>query len=151
MARIVRAPPPESAAIARAVEQRASVSAERRERLWWGAPDDPRLLLAPHRGAAGGPRGAGGAGGAGPFEPVPVVVPNRNIEAYLKLGLAQARGIAANLEIALLRELLARLALRAVPGARLVTVRQLEGYLLALLGSADRDPALAPVWAYLGQ
>jgi exodeoxyribonuclease V gamma subunit len=91
------------------------------------------------------------AAGASPFEPVTLVVPNRNIEAYVKLGLAERRGIAANLDVQLLGDLLARLAMRAVPVARVVTVAQLEGHLLALLQeSADGgDRALAPVREYL--
>ena len=44
--------------------------------------------------------------GRSPFEPVRLVVPNRNVETYVKLGLAQATGIAANLEVTFLRRLL---------------------------------------------
>jgi exodeoxyribonuclease V gamma subunit len=90
------------------------------------------------------------AAGASPFAPATVVVPNRNVEAYVKIGLAQARGIAANLEMHRLRDLLARLALGTVPEACVVTVAQLEGHLLALLDDdASAEPALAPVHDYL--
>ncbi len=87
----------------------------------------------------------------GPWEPIELVVPNRNIETYLKLGLAEHLGIAANLEVSFLRGLLARLCERVVPGARLVDARQTEGHLLALFFDEAflEQPALAPVREYL--
>jgi exodeoxyribonuclease V gamma subunit len=78
----------------------------------------------------------GGASGkvfGAAFEPVRLVVPNRNVETYLKLGLARTQGIAANLEITFLRSLLARIAEQAVPGSRVVDLLQVEGHLLGLL------------------
>ena len=39
----------------------------------------------------------------GPLEPVHLVLPNRNVETYVRFGLAQATGIAANLEVHFLR------------------------------------------------
>src|SRR6185436_2295030 len=98
---------------------------------------------------------AEGAASARPFgaafEPVRLVVPNRNVETYLKLGLCQARGIAANLEVTFLRGLLVRLAEEAVPGARVVDLRQLEGHLLTLLHDESflTRPLLNPVQEYL--
>ena len=101
--------------------------------------------------AGAGGRGAAGAGGAGPWAPMRLVVPNRNVETYVKLGLAEALGIAANLEVSFLRGLLAGLAERVVPGGRLVDARQIEGHLLALLHDQAflAAPALAPVREYL--
>jgi exodeoxyribonuclease V gamma subunit len=96
-----------------------------------------------------------GAASASPFgaafDPVRLVVPNRNVETYLKLGLAQARGIAANLEVSFLRALLARIAEEAVPGARVVDLLQLEGHLLSLLHDESflARPQLSPVEEYL--
>jgi exonuclease V gamma subunit len=54
---------------------------------------------------------------AGPFARVRVVVPNGNVETYLRLGVAERLGIAANLETTFLRKLLAGLAQAAVPHA----------------------------------
>jgi exodeoxyribonuclease V gamma subunit len=87
----------------------------------------------------------------GPFAPVRLVVPNRNVETYVKLGLAEALGIAANLEVTFLRKLLALVAERALPGARAVDARQIEGHLLVLLHDERllETPALAPVRDYL--
>src|SRR5688572_3664070 len=69
----------------------------------------------------------------GPWEPMRLVVPNRNIETYVKYGLAAHTGIAANLEITFLQRLAERLARDVAPGAQLVNARRIEGYLLALL------------------
>jgi exodeoxyribonuclease V gamma subunit len=87
----------------------------------------------------------------GPWEAIQLVVPNRNVETYVKLGLAEHLGIAANLEVAFLRGLLARLCERVLPGGRLVDARQTEGHLLALFHDEAfiEDPALAPVREYL--
>ena len=85
------------------------------------------------------------------FDPVRLVVPNRNVETYLKLGLAQARGIAANIDMRFLRDLLARIAEEAVPGARVVDLLQVEGHLLSLLHDQAflARPLLNPVQEYL--
>ena len=69
----------------------------------------------------------------GAFAPLAVVVPNSNVEAYLRLGVAERLGIAANLETTFLRKFLAGLALRAVPEARVIDAEAIEGHLLALL------------------
>ena len=88
---------------------------------------------------------------AGALEPVRVVVPNANIETYLKLGLAERAGIAANLEITFLRRFLARVAERALPPARAVDANHIEGCLLAIFHDAARlaEPELGPVRTYL--
>src|SRR5450759_5087040 len=69
----------------------------------------------------------------GAFAPLAVVVPNSNVEAYLRLGVAERLGIAANIKTTFLRKFLAGLALRAVPGARVADAESIEGHLLALL------------------
>jgi exodeoxyribonuclease V gamma subunit len=91
---------------------------------------------------------------SGPFAPVRLVVPSRTLDTYVKLGLAEALGIAANVEVSFLRRLLRRIAERVVPGARLLDARQVEGHLLALLHGSAGDallerPVLAPVRDYL--
>ena len=87
----------------------------------------------------------------GPFAPVRVVVPNRNVETYLRLGVARACGIAANLQVTFLRKLLAHVAEQAVPNGRVVDAQQIQGHLLALFhddGFLAR-PEMAPVHDYL--
>ena len=90
-------------------------------------------------------------GALGPWAAIQLVVPNRNIETYVKLGLAQQLGIAAHLEVAFLRGMLGRIGERLVPGARLVDARQIEGHLIALLHDESflADAELAPVREYL--
>jgi exodeoxyribonuclease V gamma subunit len=87
--------------------------------------------------------GAERAAGASPFDPALLVVPNRNVETYVKLGLAERMGIAANLAVHRLRDLLASL---AEPGSQVVALPQLEGHLLSLL---HEDALPAPVREYL--
>jgi len=84
---------------------------------------DSRLLLQPHRGALAGVRCATcSASGRtrGLLRPVRVVVPNRNVETYLRMGVARACGIAANLQVTFLRKLLGRVAQQALPNGRVV-------------------------------
>jgi len=88
---------------------------------------------------------------AGPFAPVRVVVPNRNVETYLRLGVARACGIAANLQVAFLRKLLGHVAEQALPNGRVVDAQQIEAHLLALFhddGFLAR-PGMTPVRDYL--
>jgi exodeoxyribonuclease V gamma subunit len=87
----------------------------------------------------------------GPLSPVQVVVPNRNVETYLRMGVARACGIAANLQITFLRKLLSHVARQALPGSRVVDAQQIESHLLALFhdqGFLSR-PEVAPVREYL--
>ncbi len=74
---------------------------------------------------------------ADPLEPIDVVVPNRNVEAWLKLQVARRAGIAANLRCEFLRALLARLVRESAPGQRLVEGDVLLGLVLALLLDDD--------------
>lgn len=87
----------------------------------------------------------------GPLAPARIVVPNRNLETYIKLGLAQASGVAANLEVTFLRGSLVRLAEAALPRARVVGLPETLGHVLALLHDEDVlvRPELAPVREYL--
>ena len=87
----------------------------------------------------------------GPFAPVRVVVPNRNVETYLRLGVARECGIAANLQVTFLRRLLAHVAEQAIPNGRVVDAPQLEGHLLALFHDDDflSRGEMAPVREYL--
>jgi exodeoxyribonuclease V gamma subunit len=74
----------------------------------------------------------------GPFAPVRVIVPNRNVEAYLRLKVCEQCGIAANLQTRFLRRFLADIAEAATPGTRVADAAYVEGCLLALL----HDPVL---------
>jgi exodeoxyribonuclease V gamma subunit len=87
----------------------------------------------------------------GPLASVRVVVPNRNVEAFLRLKVAEHCGIAANLETTFLRKFLVQLAEVAVPHARVADAAHVEGHVLALLhdGALLAEPSLAHVRAYL--
>jgi exodeoxyribonuclease V gamma subunit len=88
---------------------------------------------------------------SGPLAPVRVVVPNRNVETFLRLKVAERCGIAANLETTFLRKCLAGIAESAVPDARVAETAHVEGHLLALLhdDALLAEPPLAHVRAYL--
>ncbi|HEX7507254.1 MAG TPA: exodeoxyribonuclease V subunit gamma, partial [Polyangia bacterium] len=88
----------------------------------------------------------------GPLALVRVVVPNRNIETFLRLKIAEYCGIAANLETTFLRTFLTRIVESAVAEARVADVAHVEGHLLALLHDEAvlAEPSLAHVRAYLG-
>jgi exodeoxyribonuclease V gamma subunit len=85
------------------------------------------------------------------LQPVRLVVPNANIETYVKLGLAERAGIAAHLEVTFLRRFLARIAERAFPRARAVDADLIEGCLLAVFHDDDAlaAPVMTPVRQYL--
>ncbi len=89
--------------------------------------------------------------GRSPFEPVRLVVPNRNVEVWLKHGLARRTGIAANLEIHLLRRFVGGLLADADQGARLVDGGLLLDLVLSLLLDDDYlgRPELARLRSYL--
>jgi exodeoxyribonuclease V gamma subunit len=95
-------------------------------------------------------RAARGAG-HGLFEPVPLVVPNPQIETYVKLGIARENGVAAHLETRYLRGHLAAIVAASAPDVVLVDRALLEGELLALLHDGRRlaPEDLSPVRAYL--
>jgi exodeoxyribonuclease V gamma subunit len=87
----------------------------------------------------------------GPLVPVRVVVPNRNVETYLRLRLCERCGIAANLETTFLRRFLAGIAEQANPGTRVADATHIEGHLLALLHDQAllARPELSDVRRYL--
>jgi exodeoxyribonuclease V gamma subunit len=72
--------------------------------------------------------------GAHPLEPIEIVVPNRNMETWITLNLAQALGVAANLHFRRLERFIGALASAALPGRfTLVDLDQAEGAILACL------------------
>jgi exodeoxyribonuclease V gamma subunit len=87
----------------------------------------------------------------GPFAPVRVIVPNRNVEAYLRLKVCEQCGIAANLQTTFLRRFLADIAEGANPGWRVADAAYVEGCLLAVLHDPVLmgQPELADVRRYL--
>ncbi len=89
---------------------------------------------------------------SGPLAPVRVVVPNRNVETFLRLKVAERCGIAANLEATFLRKFLTGIVDSAVPDARVAQTAHVEGHLLALLhdDALLAEPPLHHVRAYLG-
>ncbi len=86
------------------------------------------------------------------LEPVHVVVPNRNMERYVELGVAHALGIAANIVFHRLERFVGRFVEEALEGARVFDCEAFETRLLrALLDPGLRDAKeLAPVARYLG-
>ncbi len=89
--------------------------------------------------------------GRGLFDPTYLVVPNRSVETYVKLGIARATGVAANVRAAFLRAFLTDVLEDAYPGTRVLGTQQMMAMLLDLLhdDAALADPELAPVVAYL--
>jgi exodeoxyribonuclease V gamma subunit len=83
-----------------------------------------------------------------PLAPVRVIVPNACTEAYVRLGIAREKGIAANLDVLLLTRFASSL---ASPGTRVADAESLAGLVLTLLlddAVLARD-GLAPVQVYL--
>src|SRR4051812_25834554 len=76
---------------------------------------------------------AAGAQGRGLFDPTPLVVPNPQIETYVKLGVARENGVAANLQARYLRGHLARIVVATAPEVAVVERDTIEGELLLLL------------------
>lgn len=68
----------------------------------------------------------------GPWEPVVIVVPNRNVQLWLQQGLADALGIAANLRFCFLDRLWRDSIPAQAPPLRLLDHDTLRGQLLAL-------------------
>jgi exodeoxyribonuclease V gamma subunit len=101
--------------------------------------------------ALAGDVAAARAAGHGLFEPVPLVVPNPQIETYVKLGVARENGVAAHLESRYLRGHLADIVAASAPDVTLVDRALVEGELLALFHDARRlaPDDLGPVRAYL--
>jgi exodeoxyribonuclease V gamma subunit len=89
--------------------------------------------------------------GEGALVPVRVVVPNANVEAFVRLGVARENGIAANLEAAQLRRFAAEIVERANPGSHVADAEAMQAMALTLLldDALLADDATAPVRAYL--
>jgi exodeoxyribonuclease V gamma subunit len=85
---------------------------------------------------------------AEPLAPVRVVVPSARVEAYVKLGIARERGIAANLETRFLTRFASSL---APEGTRVADADCFQALVLSLLldESFLARSELAPVLAYL--
>jgi len=101
--------------------------------------------------ALAGDLAAARAAGRGLFEAVPLVVPNPQVETYVKLGVARENGVAAHLETKYLRGHLAAIVAASARDVALVDRATLEGELLALFHD-DRRLApddLTPVRSYL--
>lgn len=92
--------------------------------------------------------------GAHPLEPVELVVPNRNMGAYVRLGLAQALGVAANLRFNFLNRFIEDLVSKACPGEmKLVDLDTAEAALLGALSDENilAQPEMGPVRSYLAR
>jgi exodeoxyribonuclease V gamma subunit len=87
-----------------------------------------------------------------PLEPVRLIVPNAAVETFVKLGVARATGIAANLEVRFLRRFVAELVERVRPEVELVDANKLTGLLVALFHDEKlvAEPELEEVRRYLG-
>ncbi|MFW6023925.1 MAG: exodeoxyribonuclease V subunit gamma, partial [Myxococcota bacterium] len=89
--------------------------------------------------------------GDSPLTPVRIVVPNRNMERYLELGVARALGIAANLDFLRLESFVRQWIEERAPGVHVPDRVWFESRVLDALLDSDllADPALAPVASYL--
>ncbi len=90
--------------------------------------------------------------GADPLEPVELVVPNRNMETWVRLGLAQSTGIAANLNFRRVERFFGDIAAQASHNSlRLADLDTVEAAILAVLIDEKMmlEPNLAPVHYYL--
>ncbi len=87
-----------------------------------------------------------------PLEPVELVVPNRNMETWVRLGLAQKLGVAANMRFSRLEQFIADIVGKTCPGDyKVADLDIIEAALLAILldeETTDR-PELQPVRRYL--
>ncbi len=83
--------------------------------------------------------------GATLFDPVHLVVPNRNMETFVKLQVAKLEGVCANVETRFLAEFLAE-----TSGDSLVETKLLDRILIALFDRAIlARPELEPVRSYI--
>ncbi|MBI5547607.1 MAG: exodeoxyribonuclease V subunit gamma, partial [Deltaproteobacteria bacterium] len=87
------------------------------------------------------------------FAPARLVVPNRNVETWLKRQLARRDGIAANFEVLFLQRFVSGLIAAHDPALRLVDSDLMQDLILSVLLDDARlrsEAGLAPVRAYLG-
>jgi exodeoxyribonuclease V gamma subunit len=89
--------------------------------------------------------------GATLFDVTTVVVPNRQVETYLRHGIARSTGIASNLRMPFLRAFLENLIAECRPDVRIVSGRLLHGQVLTLLSDESllRENDFSPLRAYL--
>ncbi len=90
--------------------------------------------------------------GKNPLDPVELVVPNRNMETWVSLGLAQTLGVAANLRFRRLERFIGEIVAEICPGEiKLVDLGTVEAAVLAVLLDEDmlNDQVLQPVRRYL--
>ncbi len=90
--------------------------------------------------------------GAHPMDPVEIIVPNRNLETWITMNLAQADGIAANLNFRRLERFIGDLADQAISGYfKLADLDAIEAALIAALHDRQvlERPELQPVLGYL--
>ncbi len=89
---------------------------------------------------------------AHPLDPVELVAPNRNLESWIRLGLARSEGVAANLRFRRLERFIGEIVSETCPGIlRPVDLDTVEAAVLAVLlddGLLAR-PELQPVYSYL--
>lgn len=85
------------------------------------------------------------------LEPVQVIVPNRNMEAYLERGVAEALGVSANLRFSRLERFMGAWLERALPHMRILDRTAYESLLLAVLHDEARlrEPVLQEVREYI--
>ena len=86
-----------------------------------------------------------------PLERIPVIVPNRAIEEFVKLRVAEQTGVAANLDFPFLRRFLADKLRAADPTLRIVEFEQLQVMLFECIrrGAVRDDRELAAVRDYI--
>lgn len=87
-----------------------------------------------------------------PLEPVELVVPNRNMETWVRLGLAQKLGVAANMQFRRLEQFIGDIIGKACPGKyKVAGLDIIEAAILAILLDEDalNRPDLQPVRRYL--
>lgn len=90
--------------------------------------------------------------GAHPLVPVELVAPNRNMETWLRLGLAQSLGVAANLRFRFLNRFIGDMVAEACPGEmKLADLDTVEAAVLAALMDETllEKAELQPVLSYL--
>lgn len=87
-----------------------------------------------------------------PFVALTLVVPNRQVQTWLRFVLARGLGVVANLDCVFLDELLVRLAQRTEPTVRPLSRDALQQLILGIFAESEAtDPALAPVRSYVEQ
>ena len=95
---------------------------------------------------------AGKEAGTHPLEPVELVVPNRNMEAFVSLGLAEHLGVAANLRFRRLERFIGEIISETCPGEfKPANLEIIEAAILKILldDSLLKEPELKPVERYL--